>query len=268
MSKNLILSAAVGLNFEQIRFFIESLRKYYLEDLCLIIDKNDADLERKLKDYNCNLIKTSISKKQIQYKRYEIFLKYIEKKSFDKILLCDSRDIYFQANPFNYNYDGKINFFLEDYKIKDCPHNSNWIIKTYGNDEYNSISEKTILCSGTVLGNSKNIKEYLDLLSKNILKFKFKKKFKYFITMRSDPEERGCDQGHANYIVHKSLINNVNFYSNHSGPFATIFYLKKITFDEKSRLINTKGEPYVLVHQYDKKWEVFSNHINRFKENL
>ena len=103
MSKNLILSAAVGLNFEQIRFFIESLRKYYLEDLCLIIDKNDADLERKLKDYNCNLIKTSISKKQIQYKRYEIFLKYIEKKSFDKILLCDSRDIYFQANPFNYN---------------------------------------------------------------------------------------------------------------------------------------------------------------------
>ena len=86
--------------------------------------------------------------------------------------------------------------------------------------------------------------------------------------MRSDPEERGCDQGHANYIVHKSLINNVNFYSNHSGPFATIFYLKKITFDEKSRLINTKGEPYVLVHQYDKKWEVFSNHINRFKENL
>ena len=39
MSKNLILSAAVGLNFEQIRFFIESLRKYYLEDLCFIIDR-------------------------------------------------------------------------------------------------------------------------------------------------------------------------------------------------------------------------------------
>ena len=68
----------------------------------------------------------------------------------------------------------------------------------------------------------------------------------------------------STYIVHKSLINNVNFIL----TIAVLYDIlpEKITFDEKSRLINT-NEPYVLVHQY-KKWEVFSNHINRFKENL
>ena len=38
------------------------------------------------------------------------------------------------------------------------------------------VSNKTILCSGTVLGNYENIKEYLFLMKKNILDYKYKKK--------------------------------------------------------------------------------------------
>ena len=44
-----------------------------------------------------------------------------------------------------FKYKGKINFFLEDYKIRDCPFNSNWIIKSYGKEEFETIAEKTIL---------------------------------------------------------------------------------------------------------------------------
>ena len=119
--------------------------------------------------------------------------------------------------------------------------------------ELESISHKTILCSGTVLGNNKKITEYLKLICKNISTFKYKKKLKYLITFRIDPESRGCDQGHANYIVHKSIIENVNLYSNSKGPVATVFYLKKIKFDNNSKLINEIGEPYLIVHQYDKR---------------
>jgi|TARA_B110001452_G_scaffold225244_1_gene199162 hypothetical protein len=268
MNNNLILSAAVGYNFQQIEFFIKSLRKYYLDKVCFIIGHHDNDLEAGLKKYNCDIIKTKVNKKKIQFKRYEIFSKYLDNKNFNSILLCDSRDIYFQNDPFKFNYDGPINFFLEDHQIKDCPYNSNWIIKTYGKLEYDNISNKTILCSGTVLGKNEKVKEYLNLMKNYISKFKYKKKLKYLLTFRNDPDGKGCDQGHANYLVHKSIINNFSFYSNSKGPVATAFYLNKIEFDEQSRLINELGQPYSLVHQYDKRWDKFSKFVNNFKDNL
>ena len=268
MSKNLIISAALGYNFQQIEFFIKSLRKNYNGNVCFIIGHKDRDLENGLKKYNCDIIKTKISKKTIQFKRYEIFLNYIENKNFKNILLCDSRDIYFQGNPFEFNYNGSINFFLEDHQIKNCPYNSNWIIKTYGKKEFDLISNKIILCSGTVLGNYLKIKEYLSLMKNYISKFKYKKRLKYFLTIRTDPDGRGCDQGHANYIVHNSIIKDVYFYKNSEGPFATVFYLKQIKFDDKSRLINKLGHPYLLVHQYDKRWAEFSSNVDNFKKNL
>ena len=183
-------------------------------------------------------------------------------------MLCDSRDIYFQNNPFEYDYKGPINFFLEDYKIKDCPYNSNWLIKTYGKVAFDDISENIILCSGTVLGSNSKILEYLNLLKNYGSNFKYKKKLKYLITFRPDPEGRGCEQGHANYLVHNNIIKNFHLYSNSKGPIATVFYLKKIIFDNKSRLINGDGKPYLLVHQYDKRWGEFSKNVNNYKESL
>ncbi|WP_075534079.1 hypothetical protein [Candidatus Pelagibacter communis] len=266
MSRNLVLAAAVGYNFEQISLFLKSLRKYYSDEICIIIDGKDKDLEYKLKEYSCKTITTTLNKKKIQFKRYKIFSSFLENKNYDKILLSDSRDVYFQGDPFNYNYTGEINFFLEDYKIKDCPYNSKWIIKTYGNAEYLSVANNIILCSGTVLGKNEKIKEYLNLINHNIEKFNYKKRLKYYLTFRTDPEERGCDQGHANYLVYKNMISSVKFYSNKSGPFATVFYLKNLNFDNKLRLVNELQQPYLLVHQYDKRWEKFSGIFNEIKK--
>ena len=157
MNKNLIISAALGYNFQQIEFFIKSLRKYYSGDICFVIGKKDLDLEKGLKNYNCDIIKTNINKKKIQFERYEIFSKYLENKNYNNILLCDSRDIYFQGNPFEFNYNGPINFFLEDYQIKNCPYNSNWIIKTYGKKEYEKISNKILIIGDLNLNGSISI---------------------------------------------------------------------------------------------------------------
>ena len=268
MKKNLVIAAAVGLQVDQITLFIKSLRKYYNDDICFVIGQNDNQLEKELLKNRVIIIKTKIYKKSIQFKRYEIFLNFLENKNYKNILCCDSRDIYFQSNPFDYNYKGEINFFLEDRKIKDCPYNSNWIIKTYGKIVYDSIANKTILCSGTVLGSYKKIKEYLHLITNNISKFRYKRRLKYSLTFRVDPEGRGCDQGHANYLVHKDLIKNLHFYTNSEGPFATVFYLKKISFNKKFELVNSLNEPYTVVHQYDKKWDVFKNSVNEIRKQL
>ncbi len=162
----------------------------------------------------------------------------------------------------------KLIFFLEDFLIGDCPFNSNWINKVYGNKELKKISKKTILCSGTVLGNFKKIKEYLSLMVNHINNFKYKKKLKYLLTFRVDPEGRGCDQGHANFIVHNELIDSVKFYTNSKGPVATAFYLKKIKFDKEFRLVNELNHPYLLVHQYDKRYDEFVGNLKQFKNKL
>tara|TARA_A100001011_G_scaffold396295_1_gene493760 strand:+ start:856 stop:1680 length:825 start_codon:yes stop_codon:yes gene_type:complete len=268
MKKNLVITAAVGLQVNQLTLFIKTLRKCYSDDICFVIGQNDYLLEVELKKYGIIIIKTKIYKNSIQFRRYEIFLKFLENNDYKNILCCDSRDIYFQSNPFEFNYKGEINFFLEDRKIKDCPYNSNWLIKTYGKEIFNSINDKTILCSGTVLGSSNKMKEYLEKIKNNISKFKYKRKLKYSLTFRVDPEGRGCDQGHANYLVHKNLIKNFHLYSNSEGPFATVFYLKKITFNKKYELINSLNNPYIIVHQYDKRWNEFKNSVNEIRKQL
>ena len=268
MKKNLVLTAAFGFSIPQLELFIKTLRKYYKDDVCFIIGVDDHIIEKELKKYNCICIKKKIDKRDIQSSRYEIFLEYLKDKDYHNVLCCDSRDIYFQSNPFDFNYKSSLNFFLEDKKIKDCPHNSNWIIKTYGKSAYKEVSDKIILCSGTVLGSLEKIKEYLSLMKDRISKYKYKKSFKYFLTFRRDPEGRGCDQGHANYLVHKDFIKGCYFYTNAEGPVATVYYLKKIIFDERSRLMNNHNKPYLVVHQYDKRSDDFFSVVNKLKKDL
>jgi len=268
MKKNLILTAAFGLSISQIELFIKSLRKYYVDDVCFVIGFDDHVVEKELKEHNCICVKKKIDKRDIQSIRYEVFLEFLKDKDYNNILICDSRDIYFQSNPFEFNYQGPLNFFLEDKKIKECFYNSNWIIKTYGKVAFENVKEEIIFCSGTVLGSLEKMKEYLSLMKNKILKHKYKKSFKYLLTFRRDPEGRGCDQGHANYLINKRYIDECSFYPNSEGPFATVYYLKKIDFDEKGRLLNNKNKPYLLVHQYDKRWGEFKNAVDKIKNEL
>ena len=268
VKKNLVLTAAFGFGTNQLELFIKTLRKYYFDDVCFIIGSNDHNIEEELKKYDCICIKKKIDKRDIQSFRYDAFLEFLKDKDYNKILCCDSRDIYFQSDPFDYNFQKPINFFLEDKKIKDCPYNSNWIIKTYGSSAFTEVGDNTILCSGTVLGTSEKIIEYLSLMKEKISKYKYKKSLKYFLTFRRDPESRGCDQGHANYLINKKFIKDCAFYPNASGPVATVYYLNRIVFDEQSRLLNSHDNPYSVVHQYDKRWKEFSFVVNNLKKDL
>ena len=103
------------------------------------------------------------------------------------------------------------------------------------------------------------------MITRYVSTYKYKKKLKYLITFRPDPEGRGCDQAHANYLIHNSKIMNFKLYSNSRGPIATAFYLRKIIFDKNSFLINEDGEPYKIVHQYDKRWSEFKEPVEKFK---
>ena len=266
--KNLIMSAACGLEPSQIEFFLKSLRKYYHDDIFFLVGKKDTETKKFLKIYKSNFLEVDVHKFDIQLKRYSFFLEILHEKTYKNILFCDSRDVYFQSNPFDYPYKGSVNYFLEDKKIKDCPYNSSWLIKTYGYKIYNSLSNNIISCGGTILGNQEGIKKFLSLMIQEISKHKYKRRLKYALTFRRDPGGRGSDQSHGNYIAHNKLIKNSFFYSNEGGPIATAYYLEKIKFNKNCELINLGNEPYAVVHQYDKRWDRFKDCVGRIKENL
>ena len=126
------------------------------------------------------------------------------------------------------NLKEKINFFLEDIPFSKCEINSYWLAKTFGTKIYNEFKNKTVCCGGTILGNSNEIIEWLNLMDSLLNKYPFKKRLKYLITFRRDKNSRGSDQAHGNYIVYKNLFKNGHLYSNREGPIATVMYLKTL----------------------------------------
>ena len=43
---------------------------------------------------------------------------------------------------------------------------------------------------------------------------------------------------------------------------------KRIKFDENYQLLNSSNQPYSIVHQYDKKWNIFKDKVDFLKIKL
>jgi hypothetical protein len=151
---NLILTTAVGYNFHKIEIFIKSLRKFYDDEIVILINKNQTELKFLLNDYRIFFLESNIKANNAANDRFNYYYQYLKDKFniYNFIFLSDSRDVFFQANPFIFKYKSNLNFYLEDNYIENCKHNSAWIKKTVGNNNYEKIKKNRISCSGTVFG--------------------------------------------------------------------------------------------------------------------
>ncbi len=266
---NIIITPAIGMPANDIVLFLASLRRFYNGQVLFFVGKNDVQLKKNIKYYDSSYLEVDSHKHEIIIKRYKILIDYLkEKKSISNIFFCDSRDIYFQSDPFKYGYEGSINFFSEETNIEDCAINSQWMRKTLGKDIFLELRKKHIVCCGTVMGKIDAFLEYaieMDTMSK---KFPYKKRLKYLLTFRRDKEGRGCDQSYAAYLIYKKILRNIKIYSNSQGPVATVYHLNRYNFNDKNQLVNDKNEPYLVVHQYDKRWDEFKNSVNKLKKEL
>tara|TARA_Y100000590_G_scaffold456860_1_gene608284 strand:- start:661 stop:1491 length:831 start_codon:yes stop_codon:yes gene_type:complete len=263
--ENIIITPYIGLPTRDVVLFLESLRKFYNDKVLFFVKKNDHELKKTLKYYECLYEDVSTHRHDVCIKRYTLLINYLKKNNnLKKIFFCDSRDIYFQSSPFSYSYEGQLNFFSEDTKIGDCPVNSKWMKNTLGLNLFDELKEKFIVCCGTVIGNKDAIINYaneMNLMSKKYPYRWYKKRMKYLLTFRRDKAGRGSDQPYAAYLIHKNCLKNIKIYGNASGPIATVYNLSNLNFNNKNQLINDSGNPYVIVHQYDKKWDEFKNRI-------
>ena len=256
---NLILSVAAGYNWAQLEIFVKSLRKVYKEKVLLILNKPNIELIKKLKDFNIDFLDTKIIPSDSYQSRYQYYFDYLNNnKIYQKVLLTDSRDVFFQSDPFNFPYKKDLNFFLEDDYIKNSSVNIKWIKRTTGKLILEKIKGKKISCCGQVIGSYQNILDYCDMMRKNIIIYKYKPSIHSFLFNR---KIKGWDQGIHNYLVYSDFFENVDFYDNKSGDVANLSLNKGLNFNNNGRLINQNSCEYSIVHQYDHFIDSFKNLI-------
>lgn len=174
----------------------------------------------------------------------------IYRQNFEKVLLCDLRDLIFQAEFFDLVPPDKGVFSLEENIIGNEPINDNWLKDLYGTDVWNEIKGNPIACCGTTCGGTSAIISYLNYMC-------------HFIINHST-DERNFDQGIHNYICWKKIISNFFPDYNHEIVRTVGFTPDKIiTFDDSGVLFSGKKTP--IVHQWDRckkiaEW-VYSNKI-------
>lgn len=242
--KPLILTILTNYTYRKVEPFFRTLRKTgYLGDVVVFYDKIDRETLSHIRKWNVNLVKfdsTKYLKKDIRivHYRFNLFYDFLKKNisNYDKVFICDVRDIVFQKDPFNYSNYSKINFFCENEPINKSNINSYILIEAGGKEALKKYGNNLVSCAGTTLGDSKYILNYLKFMSDNI-----KSGFP-------------IDQGQHNLYFYSSKVHNSKRFCNLSGPILTISNLgnEMIKFNSKMEVTNKDGSVINIIHQYDR----------------
>lgn len=262
MKKNIVLGTAIGYEWDNVKLFVKTLRKYSNCDVCFLVNNVDKKTKEKLKKYKIKTIKCNLKPLDFRF-RYIFFLKFIKKnkKLYSNIFFTDVRDVFFQQDPFKKKIRN-INFFEEEKKLRDCKINSLWFRSCFGEDKFNKYKNQFIVCSGTVMGKVDYMISYFNHISNKLRKLKMKFSLVNFFLIRQI--KYGLDQPACHHIVYTKLFKNQNIYPNKSSYVATVGHMKKLSFDKKNRLLNSRNEIYSVVHQYDRYESKFKKYIENY----
>jgi hypothetical protein len=179
-------------------------------------------------------------------RRFLIKQKYVNMISFecDYLLLCDFRDVLFQKNIENYNYDdGNVDLygFLEGKTICENSFNIFWLKcleEIFNENFYDKISHNPIICSGTTIGKVGAIKQYIHTMCDYIVKYNI-------ITI--------LDQGIHNYMFYLNKFNGLCVkLSSNEDNFVNTVGLDVQLLDKENNIVNKHNSVSFIVHQYDR----------------
>jgi hypothetical protein len=182
----------------------------------------------------------------LRYRRYLLYAEYLQQHGadYDRILLADSTDVFFQADPFAWNFSPGAHFFLEETRnrIGHCNLHRLWLGCQFGQEFIEQHAEKTVSCSGTTFGDTASIREYLNLMIATIM------------TARNLAKISGGDQGIHNYLLIQKLPKKIIVHENRRGPVFTMGVMRATDFqtDAHGAVLNEAGEIPPVLHQYDR----------------
>jgi len=257
----LILGLAAGYHHGDVQPFAASLARTGFNGRCvLFVSPTTRDLDR-IVAHGVEVVPFErpphLAHVPYNALRYFLYLDLLRASTgrCDRILLADVRDVIFQREPFSWPWPEGLNLTLEDRRmtVADCPHMTRWISGHLGQSVLDDLAKRPISCSGTILGDHESILGYLELLTARLLPF--------------TPGARmaGYDQGVHNLLLHSGLLEPVTLHDN-AGPMLTLGYKQELPeVDAEANILNEAGEIAVMVHQYDRREELFRRVRARFE---
>ena len=274
--RDVVLGTVDGYDFEKIKPFVITLRKSgFKGDLCLFTSRIDKYTFRQLQQNNVRVIpfkyeypfapKSLVSKDlipqkfpngiSVKYLRYILYYLYLSKHrdKYRKVMISDVKDVIFQRDPFEFDFDDCLYCFLEDkiHTIKASHFNSGRILRHFGQEGLDKIGDNYPSCAGTTFGSVPAILDYL----KNMISI-----------INTIEPIGGGDQGVHNYLIYTKQLKNMKLIKHATGPVLTIGsrLKKQIRFNKEGFVLNDNGAVVNIVHQYNRHPALFQNLLRKY----
>jgi hypothetical protein len=275
-SRTLIMGLAAKLLLAQIKPFFLSLEKAgYAGDVCLFI----KDLEREALDFlrarRVNLVPFQGAYLRPKWARFaELLVPFLKpsqrqrfrgqfalaflhplaarfvcyqsylaacRPAYDHVMLADIRDIFFQRDPFAFAIPDGLSVFMEDSRMTlgACPNNAAWLRAGFGERAVRELGTKPISCSGTVIGTTTAMCDYLERMGR---------------VLYAARRRENIDQAAHNWIIHRQPPPALYRFDNDTGPVLTMHFIDptKLREDDQGRVLNLAGQIVNTLHQYDR----------------
>ena len=253
MKKNLVMAAAKGYSFYDLEPFLLSFKKNCTSaDLVIFVDElsdfTTAKIKSCVEGVQLIPIPAEVKHYAIVNSRFVMYKKFLdENANYEKIFVTDIADVIFQADVFE-KYAKQKNFLVcaaEGITVGDDPggFNQTWTRAFLGEEGFQKLKNKTVLCAGTILGSCAEMK----ILFQRLLDAIF------------DKTSHGIDQVFYIYIIHNKLVPVKNLIKSdvRTGEILTVSVLQDYeTLNEK--ILRGDGKVPAVVHQYNRKPELIS----------
>ncbi len=182
----------------------------------------------------------------LRYRRYWLYAEFLRQHAadFDRVMLTDSRDVFFQADPFSWEMSPGVHCVLEEPQVRlgHCPLHRRWLGFQFGREFVKQHAERTASCSGTTFGDTASILEYLAQMKTVIMQ------------ARSLAKISGGDQGIHNFLLIEKKLKHVTIHANRRGPVLTMGVMQAGDYrlNSAGRALNDDGGVPPVLHQYDR----------------
>lgn len=250
--KNLVMGTASGFDWSTLEPFVTSFARYAQNTELVLFLKNISDFTL---DRIQRCAKGALKIEPFEYTtldgvvRFRNFKRYLDAHGdeYEQIFITDTRDVIFQNDIFA-AFGGLKSYLGYATETDDiCGSktgdkvNYEWLESCFGKDAADSLRDRKIICCGTVIGTTAEIKIFLEKL------------------LTDDPRmgEFAYDQAAFNYLFHNKLvpIENLIEIDTYSGAIYTNGLIK----DNKIRgdfILRGDGGVPAVVHQYDRHKEL------------
>jgi hypothetical protein len=185
-----------------------------------------------------------LSAAKLRYYLYHRFLQR-NRQRFHRVLLVDTRDVFFQADPFAQTMEEDLVFFEEGHALNYGKINAGWLRSQFGQKTFDRLGSRTTLCAGTTMGTPDALCCYLERVMQTIRRAK------------GQDQPRG-DQAVHNVVAYEELRDapfSLRLCPNGAGPVYTLTQYvppAEIRLSPRGEVVNAEGDVVPIVHQYDR----------------